>query len=65
MYLSCFYVMLLICKHILKDNCLLETKSLKLELEKKNEQAFDSVDRETLWKILRLYGIPKKKPSSH
>ena len=24
------------------------------------EKAFDSVDRETLWKILRHYGVPKK-----
>ena len=24
------------------------------------EKAFDSVDRETLWKVLRLYGVPKK-----
>ena len=24
------------------------------------EKAFDSVDRETLWKVLRHYGVPKK-----
>ena len=24
------------------------------------EKAFDSVDRETMWKLLRLYGVPKK-----
>ena len=24
------------------------------------EKAFDSVDRETMWKLLRHYGVPKK-----
>ena len=24
------------------------------------EKAFDSLDRDTLWKILRLYGVPTK-----
>ena len=27
------------------------------------EKAFDSVDRETMWKLLRHYGVPEKKIS--
>ena len=29
------------------------------------EKAFDSVDKETLWKLLRHYGVPEKIISIH
>lgn len=56
MYLSCSCVMFLICKPTRR----LSFRNKELELFLKNEKAFNSVERETLWKILRLIEYLKK-----